>query len=40
MGWLKKENILADHERHQSIRIEDSKKHALKIENVQENIWI
>ena len=37
MGWLKKENIQVDRERHQN-RIGDSEKHALKIENLQKHI--
>ena len=35
--WLKKENILVDYERHQDVRTENSKKYAVKIENVQQN---
>ena len=33
MGWLKE----GKHERHKSVRIENSKQYALKIENVQTN---
>ena len=36
---VKKENILVDHERYQSVWIENSKKVALKIEDVQQNKW-
>ena len=32
MGWLKKENIFVDHERYKSIRRENFKERALKIE--------
>ena len=32
MGWLKNENISVDHERYKSIRIENFKECALKIE--------
>ena len=37
MGWLKKENILIEHEKHENVRIENSKKYALKIENLQQS---
>ena len=36
MGWLKKESILVDNERHESIRIENAKEYDWKIGNVQE----
>ena len=39
MRWLKKENRLVDHKKHKSIRIENSKQYALKIENIWENKW-
>ena len=32
MGWLKKENILEDHEKYKSIRRENFKERALKIQ--------
>ena len=35
IGWLKKENILVDHERYQSVKMENQKQYDLKIENVQ-----
>ena len=37
IGWFKKENMLVDHERHESVRIETSKQYSLEIENVQKN---
>ena len=40
IGWLKKENILVDHKRHQSARMENSKQYSLKRENVQQNKWV
>ena len=39
MRWLKKENIIVNHRRHQSIRIENLKKYLLEIENIEENKW-
>ena len=40
MGYLKKENILVDNKKHQSIRIKNSKQYALKIENVLQNTGV
>ena len=34
MGWLKKEKILADHERQENVMIENLKQFALTLENV------
>ena len=39
MGWLKEENILIDHERHQSVWIENWEQYALKIGNLKQNKW-
>ena len=39
LGWFKREKILVDHERHDSVRIENSKQLALKIDDVQYNKW-
>ena len=36
-GMLKKENILVDEKRHESVRIRNPKQYALKIENVLGN---
>ena len=35
MEWFK--NLLVDHERHECVRIENSKQYDLKIENLQQN---
>ena len=37
IGCLKEENILVDHESHQSIRTENPKQNTLKIEKIQQN---
>ena len=39
MGWLKKENILRDHEKYFSIRIEKTKQYFHKMGNVKQNNW-